>query len=240
MKKNPTKSTENTEPIPDRKISLLTQYGMPHSGSRITGHFVQRAETEWPKPSAAELALIAIGLGNGPEACTEAVRLVWDCAIAQEDQLAAVRKFRERKAQYENDMQELEINFKLKPGDYSISHASFLSALDLREIQVRPAVLVRGRKLWMEFLRHLPIESLFRDTLHDSFLDSASGQSAEEWETEREGNGWVKTEILLWFSQKFGDWRRGMISANKRTGGKAKKPRSGGQNGTPEPEKKVK
>ena len=240
MKNPPPKPTANTKPKADGKTSLLRQSTRPRDDDPITEFFAHRPETKWPKPSAINLAQIAIRLGNGPKASHEAVRLIWECALAQENQVATVRRFRERQAQYEEDLTFLEKRLSLKPEDYSVSHASFLSNLNLDEIQVRSRCLVRGHKLWMEFVRQLPTTSLFRDILRESwgdksFFKSASGQSAEEWENERRLHGWTDAEIILWFIRKFGDWRQQIISANKRKGGKTKKPRQGkGVGGTKE------
>ena len=86
---------------------------MPRSDDPIIQTFAILPETEWPKPSAVELAQIALELGTGPEASKEAVGLVWECALAQEKQVASVRGFQEQTAQYEVEVQ---ANYGIKKG----------------------------------------------------------------------------------------------------------------------------
>ena len=213
MTKRPTKSTKRTKPAEDGKNSTPLIRDRHHGDDRIVEFFAQRQEAEWPKPSPVDVAQIAANLGNAPQAPEEAVKLIWRCAVAQEDQIAAVREFRARKAQQKMD-------FEL--GEAMVSHEQFLSDLNLEPIRVRPGVRLRKDDLWMEFLRQLPVTSLYRDLLRPSggdrsFTKSANGQTAEDWEAERKREGWGDAEIRLWFTNKFADWRQKTISENMRT-----------------------
>lgn len=227
MKRQPSNKIEDS--FPSLADLHAGQFGKYAGIEKLVAFFAERPENEWPHPTPAELAQIAVSLGDGTDWDSwNAVKVVWECARAQEDMIARVLRFMKTGKERKQMLNWIEKHLELKEENFPCAHRFFLSRLPLGTIQTRPGVEVRGHALWIEFLRSLPAAILSCRTgvsESDSQLGSsaAKAQSIEAWDAQAKRDGWENPYMLMWFAQKFFEWQKGLVSENKRRAAKTGK-----------------
>ena len=92
MKRQPSNKIEDS--FPSLADFHAGQFGKYAGIEKLVAFFAERPENEWPRPTPAELAQIAVSLGDGTDWDSwNAVKVVWECACAQEDMIARVVRF---------------------------------------------------------------------------------------------------------------------------------------------------
>lgn len=187
--------------------------------------FARLEPWQWPAPTPAELAQIAVAGGNTEASPYAAVKLVWDCARVHREALMYLGELRKSSGRRDEDMRQLLATWNLADLRLPCDHKSFLQRLNLGPILVDTASPVQGPDLWMAFLKKLPTWGLGDPEDAEVFWPQFSSKenivSAEAWNAEKEYEGWSDFEMLRWFVEKFREWREQCVSRNKRKGQQA-------------------
>lgn len=192
-----------------------------HISAEVWSAFAELPESEWPAPSAVDLARVAAALPHGRDAerASHAVALTWECALAQRAAAESVRKWGAWCDSEKKRIAEFSRVLKMKREDFPLTHPNFLAKLDTRPLQVQAKPLkaqrepkLRGHALWLKFLS---------DRSHIMGFPCTQTQ-AEEEDARYLRNGW-EAHIAFNYAKEFALWRARIISTRKREAGRAGK-----------------